>query len=126
MTRIWGGHTFRFGVEFLRQTAQQRPPFNERGSFTFRTGGGFNAFANFIDNFSGGSGNAAKNFGIPFYTPNLFRKAFLQDTWNKFSDLTLILVSLRVFRTAATSFQFQPSPASIRRNSGAGQSKETK
>src|SRR3989442_1368682 len=61
MTKVWGGHTFRFGFETLKQTARQRPPFNERGSFNFRTGGGFNAFANFIDNFSGGSGSAAKN-----------------------------------------------------------------
>jgi outer membrane receptor protein involved in Fe transport len=92
MTKVWGGHTFRFGFETLRQTARQRPPFNERGSFGFRTGGGFNAFANFVDNFSGASGTAAKNFGIPFYNPNLLRKSFFfQDTWKKSADLTLTL-----------------------------------
>ena len=29
---VRGTHTFRFGAEFLKQTAEQRPPFNERGS----------------------------------------------------------------------------------------------
>ena len=92
MTKIMGEHTFRFGTEFLKQTAQQRPPFNERGSFGFRNGGGFTAFANFLDNFSGSSGTANINFGTPFYTPNLFRQSyFFQDTWKAKPNLTLTL-----------------------------------
>ena len=92
MTKVYGEHTFRFGVELLWQRARQRPPFNERGSFTFNAGGGYTGFANFIDNFSGPSGAANINFGTPFYRPNLFRHSyFFQDTWKTTPNLTLTL-----------------------------------
>ncbi|HEX7771842.1 MAG TPA: TonB-dependent receptor plug domain-containing protein, partial [Pyrinomonadaceae bacterium] len=92
LTKVWNEHTFRGGFELLRQTARQRPPFNERGSFAFATGGGFNGFANFIDNFSGANGTANINFGVPFYEPNLLRMSyFFQDTWKTTRDLTLTL-----------------------------------
>jgi hypothetical protein len=92
MTKVWNAHTFRFGAEFLKQTAQQRPPFNERGSFAFASGGGFTALANFIDNFSGSGGSANINFGQPIYDPSLFRQSyFIQDTWKTTPNLTLTL-----------------------------------
>jgi outer membrane receptor protein involved in Fe transport len=92
LTKVWNEHTFRGGFEILRQTARQRPPFNERGSFAFATGGGFTGFANFIDNFSGANGAANINFGVPFYEPNLLRKSyFFQDTWKTTQHLTLTL-----------------------------------
>src|SRR4030095_11740878 len=54
MTKVFNSHTFRFGAEFLKQVARQRPPFNERGSFSFANqANGFSGLANFIDNFSG-------------------------------------------------------------------------
>jgi len=91
-SKIAGRHTFRYGVEFLRQLARQRPPFNERGSLTFTNGGGYTGFANFLDNFSGPSGAANRNFGQPVYYPNLFRHSyFLQDTWKATPSLTLTL-----------------------------------
>ena len=99
LTKVWNEHTFRGGFEILRQTARQRPPFNERGSFAFATGGGFTGFANFIDNFSGANGTANINFGIPFYEPNLLRKSyFFQDTWKTTPNLTLPGHTLRGFR----------------------------
>lgn len=93
MTKIWNAHTFRFGAEFLKQVAQQHPPFNERGSFSFTNqGGGFSALANFIDNFSGPGGTANINFGNPIYDPSLFRQSyFFQDTWKTRPNLTLTL-----------------------------------
>ncbi|HWW74908.1 MAG TPA: carboxypeptidase regulatory-like domain-containing protein, partial [Pyrinomonadaceae bacterium] len=92
MTKVAGSHTFRFGGEFLKQTAQQRPPFNERGSFSFATGGGFTGLANYIDNFSGSGGSANINFGQPVYDPSLFRQSyFVQDTWRTTPNLTLTL-----------------------------------
>ena len=94
MTKVYNVHTFRFGVEFLKQVAQQRPPFNERGSFSFTnaTSAGFTALANFLDNFSGQSGNANINFGSPVYDPSLFRQSyFFQDTWKTTRNLTLTL-----------------------------------
>ncbi|PYT02464.1 MAG: hypothetical protein DMF60_21300 [Acidobacteria bacterium] len=92
MSKVVKTHTFRFGGEYLRQIAQQRPPFNERGSFAFLAGGGFSALANFVDNFSGTSGTANRNFGDPVYRPNLDRiSMFLQDTWKTSESLTLTL-----------------------------------
>ncbi len=44
-TKTHNAHTFRFGLEFLKQIAQQHPPFNERGSFGFQSGGGFTLLA---------------------------------------------------------------------------------
>jgi hypothetical protein len=91
-TKIYGAHTFRFGFEVLKQIARQRPPFNERGSFTFNAGGGFSALGNFLDNFSGASGAANINIGSPVYHPNLLRHSyFFQDTWKTTSSLTLTL-----------------------------------
>lgn len=92
MSKVVETHTFRFGGEYLRQIAQQRPPFNERGSFGFLAGGGFSALANFIDNFSGTSGTANRNFGDPVYRPNLDRiSMFFQDTWKTSESLTMTL-----------------------------------
>jgi hypothetical protein len=92
MSKIVGTHTFRFGVEFLRQIAQQHPPFIERGAFTILPATGFSALANFIDNFSGSGGSATINFGNPIYHPNLFRQSyFFQDTWKARQNLTLTL-----------------------------------
>jgi Carboxypeptidase regulatory-like domain/TonB-dependent Receptor Plug Domain len=92
MSKVVRTHTFRFGGEYLRQVADQRPPFNERGSFNFLAGGGFSAFANYVDNFSGASGTANINFGDPIYHPNLDRiSLFVQDTWKMSEALTLSL-----------------------------------
>ena len=92
MSKLYGSHTFRFGGEYLRQIARQRPPFVERGAFNFQAGGGFTPFANFVDNFSGTSGTANINFGDPVYRPNLDRiSGFFQDTWKVSQELTLTL-----------------------------------
>jgi hypothetical protein len=92
-TKILGEHTFRMGAEWLKQKARQRPPFNERGSFSFTNqAGGFSALANYIDNFSGPSGTANINFGSPEYDPSLFRQSYyFQDTWRATTSLTLTM-----------------------------------
>jgi hypothetical protein len=92
MSKVYKTHTFRFGGEYLRQIAQQRPPFVDRGVFNFVASGGFSGFANYIDNFSGFRATANKNFGDPVYRPNLDRTSlFIQDTWKINQDLTLTL-----------------------------------
>lgn len=89
---VVGKHTFRFGLEFLKQVAEQRPPFNERGMITYNAGGGFTAFANFVDDFSGSAGATNRNFGDPIYDPSLFRQSyFFQDTYKVIPTLTLTL-----------------------------------
>ncbi|HEY6248482.1 MAG TPA: carboxypeptidase regulatory-like domain-containing protein [Candidatus Angelobacter sp.] len=95
MSLVRGKHTFRFGVDFLRQLAKQHPPFNERGSFVYNAstaGGPVTGFANFLDDFGGTSGSLNRQFGSSIYYPNLFRQAyFFQDSWKTTSNLTLNL-----------------------------------
>jgi hypothetical protein len=92
MSKVYNTHTFRFGGEYLRQIAQQRPPFVDRGVFNFVGSGGFSGFANYIDNFSGFRAIANINFGSPVYRPNLDRiSLFFQDTWKLHQNLTLTL-----------------------------------
>jgi len=92
MTIVRGTHTFRFGVDYLRQLARQHPPFVERGAFSYQPTGVITAFANFLDDFGGASGTVNNQFGVSIYHPNLFRQAyFFQDSWKTTSNLTLNL-----------------------------------
>lgn len=90
MSVVVGKHTFRFGLDFLRQLAKQHPPFNERGSFSYNTSTGVTGFANFLDDFGGNGGSLNRQFGNSIYYPSLFRQAyFIEDSWKITSSLTL-------------------------------------
>src|SRR5262249_9094418 len=52
-TKLSGRHTFRYGVEFLKQLATQLPAANSAGELTYTNAAGYSAFANFLDDFSG-------------------------------------------------------------------------
>ncbi|MEQ1884521.1 MAG: TonB-dependent receptor [Bryobacteraceae bacterium] len=88
-------HSFRMGVDLLQQRAVQTAPFNGRGALSYNAGGGFNQWANFIDDFGGSgtsSASALKDFGSPKFYPDLFRHAyFFQDRWRMSDSLTLTL-----------------------------------
>jgi hypothetical protein len=62
-TKLSGRHTFRYGVEFLRQLAAQSPGASSgRGvSYTNANAAGYSAFANFLDDFSGPSGRSVRS-----------------------------------------------------------------
>ncbi len=90
VTKIFGDHTIRGGVDYLRQISRQQAPANTRGSLTFATGGGFTSFGNFVDNFGGVGGAASRTFGSATYNPGLHRIAvFAQDRWKATEALTL-------------------------------------
>ncbi len=92
ITKVRGNHTIRSGVDILRQISRQAAPFNPRGSLTYTASTGYTAFANFVDNFGGASGTAARDFGSAIYTPSMFRTAaFAQDRWRATEALTLTL-----------------------------------
>jgi hypothetical protein len=91
VTFIKGRHTFRGGVDLLRQISTQAAPYAPRGTITFGASTGYQAFANFADNF-GGTGTAARDFGSAKYFPALYRTAtFFQDRWRATQSLTLNL-----------------------------------
>jgi len=69
MSVVHGRHTFRFGLDFLRQLARQHPPFNERGSFGYFASGSVTSFSNFLDDFGGDGGSLNRQFGSSIYHP---------------------------------------------------------
>ncbi|HEY9282561.1 MAG TPA: carboxypeptidase regulatory-like domain-containing protein [Pyrinomonadaceae bacterium] len=93
VTYIRGNHTFRGGVDFLRQISTQAAPFAPRGVFTYAASPGYNSFGNFVDNFGGGTnGTIQRDFGSAIYHPQLYRTAlFFQDRWKASDALTLTL-----------------------------------
>ncbi len=88
-----GNHTIRAGFDINKQRAKQFIPINLGGTLTFTAGGGFPAFGNFVDNFSGTSGVfASKVFGSPNDFPNVTNQAyFVNDNWRARPNLTLNL-----------------------------------
>lgn len=92
VTWIRGNHTFRGGVDLLRQISTQTAPFNARGVISFTSSAGFNNVGNFVDNFGGTSGSATRDFGSGKYFPSLWRTAaFAQDRWRVNEALTATL-----------------------------------
>ena len=121
VTKIFGNHTIRGGVDYLRQISTQTAPANIRGSLTFGAGGGFTALGNFVDNF-GGNGTASRTFGSATYNPALHRIAsFLQDRWKATDALTLTLglryeyfgVPFNTLRTPAFTGLFNVNPTTL-------------
>ncbi|MGH9880754.1 MAG: TonB-dependent receptor domain-containing protein, partial [Pyrinomonadaceae bacterium] len=122
MTYVRGNHTFRFGLDLLKQRSRQFAPIVERGLLTFRLGGGFTALGNYIDNFAGSGGGTQRDFGSPKYYPFLFRQAyFAQDRW-KVSDALTLTLGLRYenfgnainsLRTAAFTGLFNVDPVTF-------------
>src|SRR5262249_34383370 len=110
LTFLKGQHTFRGGVDFLRQISTQAATYVPRGLVTFSASTGFTAFANFIDNFGGSGGSAMKDFGSAVYAPTLYRTAaFFQDRWRTSQSLTLTL-GLR-YEYFGTPFNSLKTPA---------------
>jgi len=110
VTHIFGNHTVRGGVDYLRQISTQLAPADNRGTLTFNMTTGFSALANFVDNFGGANGNINRVFGSPVYNPTLHRIAtFAQDRWKATNDLT-ISFGLR-YENFGTPFNTLSTPA---------------
>jgi len=89
---VRGRHSIRVGLDLLDQRAKQAAPFNVRGTLNYQASTPFTSLANFVDDFAGSGGSAARDFGSPEYYPNLFRQAyFAQDRWRATDSLTLTL-----------------------------------
>ncbi len=91
-TKATGRQTFRYGVEFLGQISTQSGLVENHGIYTYRDASGYSAFANYLDDFSGPSGRARRQFGEPVFHPTTFRHSyFIQDTWKATPGLTLTM-----------------------------------
>ena len=111
-----GRHTFRTGLDILKQRSRQFAPINERGSLSYQASStnvngvvqAFTGFANFVDNFSGSNGSANRDFGNPAYYPELLRQQyFFTDRWRVNNALTLSLgVRYEDFGTPINSVKF--------------------
>ncbi len=87
---VRGRHTVRAGFDILDQRARQFAPINIRGSLTYQVSAGYTGFANFLDDFGGSNGSAAKTYGTNRYYPTLTRQNyFVTDRWRVNQDLTL-------------------------------------
>ena len=91
-TKLSGRHTFRYGLEFLRQVAIERAGSRFLGQLTYTNAAGYSGFANFLDDFSGPNGSAQKDFGATVFHPDQFRQTyFFQDAWLARPSLSLTL-----------------------------------
>jgi hypothetical protein len=89
---VRGTHTLRGGFDLMEQRAFQAAPFNLRGTLAYSASSGYSGLANFLADFGGAGGSAARAFGSPNYYPSLFRQAyFFQDRWRASASLTLTL-----------------------------------
>lgn len=110
VTKIFGDHTMRLGVDYLRQISTQTAPANTRGSLTYAAGGNFTSLANFVDNVGGSNGTASRVFGSAVYNPTLHRIAsFIQDRW-KFSEALTLTMGVR-YEYFGTPFNSLRTPA---------------
>jgi len=91
-TRLSGRHTFRYGVEFLKQLASQLPSASTIGEVAYRNATWYSALANFLDDFSGPSGRIRRQFGAVVFHPYQLRHSyFFQNTWKRAPSLSLAL-----------------------------------
>jgi outer membrane receptor protein involved in Fe transport len=91
-TKLSGRHIFRYGAELLRQFATQLSNANSQGLIAYGTSPGYSALANFLDDFSGQSGDIRRTIGADIFHPDSFRQSyFFQDAWKTTPSLTLTL-----------------------------------
>jgi outer membrane receptor protein involved in Fe transport len=97
LTYTRGRHTFKFGADIDYLQVDDGVPFNSRGTIAInqtRQNGQtqFTDLANFIDNFTGPSGQVSINFGNPEVQPFVGVYApYAQDTWHVKPNLTVDL-----------------------------------
>ena len=120
VTRIFGDHTVRGGIDYLRQISTQLAPADNRGTLNYASTTTFTSLANFVDDFGGSNGSVNRVFGEPVYFPSLHRIAgFVQDRWKATQALTLTLgvryedfgTSFNTLRTPAFTGLFNVNPA---------------
>lgn len=94
----FGSHSIKVGTDINHLNISDQIPFNGRGTVTFANGGDCTsiglatctALANFLDNFTGPSGSAGKQFGNPNLNFTQTTQAYyFQDSWKLRPTFTL-------------------------------------
>ncbi len=103
-----GAHTFKFGADISDIRVVDQIPYNFYGTIGYAGGGGYSAFANYIDDYSGASTQVARTFGSPTIRPDLKSQSyFVQDSWKLKTNLTVDLgLRYEYDGTPANSLQF--------------------
>lgn len=91
-----GNHSLRVGFDINSNRSKDIFPVDLRGTLTFYDGGGFNAFGNFVDAFSGNGGGfvpfASRIYGTQIAYPRAIQQNyFVNDNWRVRENLTLNL-----------------------------------
>src|SRR5262245_746884 len=109
-TKLSGRHTFRYGVEFLRQLATQRGTSYYLGELNYIDTPNleYSAFANFLDDYSGGGSMIRKDFSATIFHPDQFHQTyFFQDMWLPAPSLSLTLgIRYENFGQVANALRF--------------------
>jgi hypothetical protein len=94
-TKLSGRHALRYGLEVLRQLVTEQRGANDLGSISFNNAGGYSAFANFLDDYSGQSAMTSRVFGAKVFHPDqLHQSYFFQDNW-KITPALAVTLGLR-------------------------------
>ncbi len=92
LTYTFGRHTITGGADITFVSVRDLLPLDQRGSIQYFPGGGYSAFANFIDDFTGQSGSINRNFGNTLVQPNVtMYMPYVQDTWRVKENLSVSL-----------------------------------
>jgi hypothetical protein len=95
---VAGNHSVRVGFDLQHVSVNDTIPFNSRGTIAFTSGGNCatlglvtcTGLANFLDNDTGPSGSAGKQFGNPSVSFALTQQFYyIEDTWKARPNLTL-------------------------------------
>jgi len=114
----FGKHSLKAGADINHLVISDAIPFNSRGTVAFVGGGSCadiglatcSGLANFLDNFTGPSGNAGKQFGSPNVNFGQTTQAYyIQDAWKMRPNLTMTY-GIR-YEYFSTPFNFLQYPA---------------
>ncbi len=87
-SKVVGGHTFKFGLQYHYDQVNENPNATFNGTYSFFGSETGNAFADFLLGFPS---NFTQTTGQHFYLRNKYAGAFAQDSWRIRSNLTLNL-----------------------------------
>jgi len=105
-----GRHSFKMGADIAHLQIVDSVPFNSRGTLVFNKGGNCgpinggtcSALANYLDDFTGQTGTASRQFGIPQVSFGQTTQAYyFNDSWKLLPNLTL---------TYGVRYEYQGTP----------------